>query len=115
MKQLTHPKPHIALLACAVFEKEIELLCQSVDAPHLVEVRFFEMGLHDQPPVLRSTLQKQINELDALENIDAIVLAYGLCGCGTAGLHSKKHKIIRFLRVDSNEQRHNLRSNPHRS
>ncbi|MBT8036219.1 MAG: DUF1638 domain-containing protein [Verrucomicrobiae bacterium] len=44
------------------------------------------MGLHDRPDILRSTLQEEINQID---DIDAIILAYGLCGCGTAGLHSK--------------------------
>lgn len=94
MKPITHPRARIALLACGVFEKEIELLCESANPPDLVETRFFEMGLHDQPDILRSTLQEQIHELDALKDIDAIALAYGLCGCGTAGLHSKKHPIV---------------------
>lgn len=88
------PPARIALLACAVFEKEIAMISEQEGALQIIETRFFEMGLHDQPDVLRSTLQQQIDELDALENIDTIALAYGLCGCGTAGLHPSKHPIV---------------------
>jgi hypothetical protein len=51
----------MALLACSVFEREIALYGR--EARHIAEVRFFEMGLHDQPDHLRSILQ---------ENFDAV-------------------------------------------
>lgn len=82
----------IALLACSVFENEIALHAGS-DA-NIVELRYFEMGLHDQPDILRSTLQTEIDGLNSRTDIDAIALAYGLCGCGTAGLQSSKHRIV---------------------
>lgn len=88
----TASPPRIALLACSVFEKEIELHTSS--SANIADIRFFEMGLHDRPDILRSTLQSEIDQLDQLDNIDAIALAYGLCGCGTAGLHSKRHRIV---------------------
>lgn len=84
----------IALLACSVFEKEIPSFRKKYGSLDIVQSHFFEMGLHDQPDVLRHTLQHHIDSLDQLKNIDAIVLAYGLCGCGTAGLHSNKHPIV---------------------
>ena len=55
---------------------------------------FFEVGLHDRPDQLRSTLQENLNAVDARNDIEAIVLAYGLCGRGTAGLHSLQHKLV---------------------
>ena len=70
--------PRLALLACSVFEREIELYAK--DAPHIAVTSWFEMGLHDQPDMLRSTLQAAVDELDGRDDIDAIVLAYGLCG-----------------------------------
>jgi len=83
---------NIALLACAVFEREIELLAG--DAEHIKETRFYEIALHDHPDMLREKLQNEILELDARDDIDAIVLAYGLCGRGTAGLHAGRHPFV---------------------
>lgn len=89
------PKPpthSIALLACSVFDREIALLTRG--AEHLAEVRWFEMGLHDRPDQLRVTLQASLDAVDARTDIDAIVLAYGLCGRGTAGLKPQRHKLV---------------------
>jgi len=86
------PPPQVALLACAVFEQEIALLARG--ASHLAEVRFFEMGLHDRPNQLREMLQKNLAAVDARSDIEAVVLAYGLCGRGTAGLHPLQHKLV---------------------
>ena len=88
---LTMP-PNIALLACSVFEREIALLAG--DAPHIRETRFYEIALHDQPDVLRANLQAALAELDARDDIEAIVLAYGLCGLGTAGLCAGRHPFV---------------------
>lgn len=84
--------PRIALLACTVFECEIALLAG--DAPHIVESRFYEIALHDRPDVLRAKLQAELAELDARDDIDAVVLAYGLCGRGTAGLRAGRHPFV---------------------
>ena len=84
--------PRLALLACSVFEREIELYAK--DAPQIVVTSWFEMGLHDQPDILRSTLQAAIDELDGRDDIDAIALAYGLCGLGTAGLRARRHRLV---------------------
>jgi hypothetical protein len=86
------PPPKVALLACSVFEQEIALLTRG--AEHIVKTRFFEMGLHDRPDHLRTTLQHQLEEVDARNDIEAIVLAYGLCGRGTAGLRPLRHKLV---------------------
>ncbi len=86
------PPPKIALLACSVFEREIALLTRN--AAHIVETRYFEIGLHDRPDVLRTTLQQQLDEVDARNDIEAVVLAYGLCGRGTAGLRPLRHKLV---------------------
>ncbi len=85
------PSP-ISLIACSVFEKEIALLAD--DGAQIVETRFFEMGLHDRPDVLRATLQEAIDSADRRDDIEAIALAYGLCGCGTAGLRAARHPLV---------------------
>lgn len=84
--------PRIAVLACSVFEREIAL--HAAHAHHIADIRFFEMGLHDQPTVLRGRLQANLDDLNQLTGIDAVVLCYGLCGRGTVGLSSSRHKLV---------------------
>ena len=86
------PAPRFALLACNVFEQEIALHARG--ATHLAETRFFEIGLHDRPDLLRAILQQNLDEVDARTDIEAVVLAYGLCGRGAAGLHPLRHKLV---------------------
>jgi hypothetical protein len=75
-----------------VFEDEIAL--HSHGAPNIVETRWFEIGLHDRSDELRTTLQENLDALDARTDIDSIILAYGLCGRGTVGLRSRHHKLV---------------------
>lgn len=82
----------MALLACSVFEREIKLLAP--DAPHLAEIRWFEMGLHDHPDQMRGILQEHLEAIDARADIEAVVMAYGLCGRGTAGLRPLRHPVV---------------------
>jgi hypothetical protein len=84
--------PRIALLVCSVFEREIAMHARG--AGHIAEVRFFEMGLHDRPDQLRATLQENLDAVEARTDIEAVVLVYGLCGRGTAGLRPLRHKLV---------------------
>jgi hypothetical protein len=84
--------PRIALLACSVFEREIALYARG--AQHIAEVRFFEMGLHDRPDQLRAALQENLDTVDARADIEAVALAYGLCGRGMAELRPLRHKLV---------------------
>lgn len=85
-------RPKIALLACSVFEREIAMLAG--DAAHIVESRYYEIALHDRPDVLRAKLQEELDDIDSRPDIDAVVLAYGLCGRGTAGLRAGRHPFV---------------------
>lgn len=84
--------PKIGLIYCSVFEDEIALF--SKEATHIKARRCFDIGLHDRPKAMREDLQAAVNEFDALDDIEAIVLVYGLCGLGTAGLHAGRHKLV---------------------
>ena len=84
--------PRISVLACSVFEREIAL--HTRNATHLAEIRFFEMGLHDHPDRLRAILQDNLTALEARTDIEAVVLVYGLCGRGTAGLRPARHPLV---------------------
>lgn len=89
---MSQPPPRLALIACSVFESEIA--AATAGATHLAEIRFLEIGLHDRSDVLRASLQQEIDRLDARDDLDAIALAYGLCGCGTAGLRAGRHRLV---------------------
>lgn len=86
------PLPRIALIHCAVFESELAVHAR--DCGNIVVRRQFDIGLHDRPDHLRASLQGVINELEARDDIDAITLLYGLCGCGTAGLRAGRHPLV---------------------
>ena len=85
-------RPKIALIACDVFEEEIA--AHGGNEAHVVEMRLLEIALHDRPEKLRNNLQAEIDRLDAREDIDAVVLAYALCGLGTAGLRAGRHRVV---------------------
>jgi hypothetical protein len=84
--------PRIGLIACRVFEAEIA--AHGGDAAHVVATRFLEVGLHDRPDGLRAELQREIDAMDARGEIDAVVLAYALCGLGAAGLRAGRHRLV---------------------
>ena len=80
------------LVACSVLEDEIAL--HRPPGGPVVDVVFHEMGLHDQPDVLRATLQSTIDTAAGRDDITAVALAYGLCGLGTAGLRANRYPLV---------------------
>jgi hypothetical protein len=77
-------------LTCEVLARSV-YLC-AARSPHAVDVRLNRRGLHDEPPRLRDLLQAEID--DAGDPYDAVVLAYGLCGAGTAGLRARALPLV---------------------
>jgi len=73
---------------------EQEIALHAAGAGHILETRFFEVGLHDRPDHLRATLQAELNSIEARDDIEAVALAYGLCGRGTAGLQPARHRLV---------------------
>ncbi len=78
----------ISVIACGVFRTDLETLLP--DFPYL-KVTYLEGGLHSEPNLLRGTLQEAIN---AETEADRIILLYGLCGSGTAGLKAGKASLV---------------------
>lgn len=70
-------------LGCEVLARPI-YSCAAL-SPHVVDVELLPRGLHNQPADLRARLQDLVNTIGE-QDYDAILLAYGLCGQGTAGL-----------------------------
>ena len=77
-------------IACDVVARPV-YLC-AARSPHVVDIRMFERGLHNDPRDLRTRLQEAIDSAPA--TAEAIVLAYGLCGGATAGIEARDKPVI---------------------
>ncbi len=83
----------IKLLACKVFQHELEYLTRSLGGDW--EVEYFELGEHARPTSLRAKLQARIDAIaEGPERYAAVVLAYGLCGRATDGLQARRETLV---------------------
>ena len=77
------------VISCKMLSDELHKVCEGKkNIPRIIEL---ERGMHNNPKRLQEILQKQIHEN---QDVDEIVLTYGLCGNGTLGLMSPKTKLI---------------------
>ncbi len=84
-------RKHLKIIACDVFYREI-CLC-AAHSGNITTIEFLQKGLHDDPDAMRVELQKAIDHTDE-KQYDAIVMAYGLCSSGTAGLRARGIPIV---------------------
>ena len=91
----------LKIIACDVLNRELSYL--SGLSQHYVDITFLHQGLHDTPDFLRETLQAEIdkagegfpyNYYDTCPAYDYIIIAYGLCSNGIAGLSSKSVPLV---------------------
>lgn len=90
------------LIGCKLIQREIASIIAKTD--NIVDVTLIRQDYHQTPELLRDVLQREIDEIDSnesrytndltLNDIDAILIAYGLCSNATAGIHSSKYKIV---------------------
>ncbi len=81
----------LKIIACQVFTREFEhILARS---PHTVDLDLITMGLHSFGIAMRPHLQERIDAAD-VDNYDAILLGYALCGRGTEGLQARRTRLI---------------------
>jgi hypothetical protein len=73
------------IIACGALRDEVSALAGDIDA------EFLEGQLHDTPDALRAALQERI---DATPGARTILLAYGRCSNGTAGLKAGPHRLV---------------------
>jgi len=80
------------LIACEVMYRE---LChEAARSPHTVDVEFLPKGLHDIGTAgMRERLQGVIDSVPS-GSCDAILLGYGLCNNGTAGLEARGVPLV---------------------
>ena len=81
-------RPPVAIIACKVFQDLLERLVPDDMAD---QVTFLDYGLHEVPKALNEAVQEQI---DALREPSHILLGYGLCGNGLAGIQAGRHTLF---------------------
>jgi hypothetical protein len=81
----------LKLIACSVMVREWSDAV--THSPHLVDVEFLPAGLHDTgAPTMRSRIQQAIDKEES--KYDYLLLGYGLCGTGTAGLQARNIPLV---------------------
>ncbi len=87
------PAAKPAIIACAVLEDEVAACLHACDPPPPLTI--LEQGLHNEPWRLRERLQAAVDQIEAQhDDIDAVVLAYGLCSRGLVGLCSGRVPLV---------------------
>lgn len=85
-------RPRLLLVACRVFERELEVLARSAKTE--LQIHYVEIGLHEQPGAqLRAALQGEISTVPE-EDFDAVGLGYGLCNRGLVGLKARGLPVV---------------------
>lgn len=82
----------IKLIACRVVVEELLPLL-----PEGVETETLDFGLHRQPDRLRAALQDAVDAVP--EDLDAVVLGYGLCSKAVVGIRAGRCPVV-IPRVD---------------
>jgi len=82
----------LKLICCEILYREVCYLIAS--SPHTCDVEFLPKGLHDLGvDKMTPRIQARIEEADTGQ-YDALVLGYGLCNNGVAGLHAENTKMV---------------------
>ena len=76
------------LIACSMIEDEINAVFDYFEIRD-VEVRWQERGHHNDPDKLHEIMQKEIDKAEE-DGADLVMLAYGLCGNGALGWHTRR-------------------------
>jgi hypothetical protein len=77
-------------ITCDILSRPVYLF--AAHSPHTVDVAHLSAGLHAEPATLRERIQAQVDAAGG--GVDAVVLAYGLCGGATAGLVARRAPLV---------------------
>lgn len=80
-------KPRILIIACNIMKDEFE----SANHTGSVEIEYLEQSLHRTPGKMPAAIQEKI---DKANGFDYIVLGYGACGNGIAGVKARQQPLI---------------------
>jgi hypothetical protein len=78
-----------AIIACAMIENELKKVYKKTGCS--LPILWMERGYHNNPINLKQNLQQAIDEL---QDMDDILLVFGLCGNATNGIVSRKARLI---------------------
>ncbi|MFO8008277.1 MAG: DUF1638 domain-containing protein [Candidatus Brocadiia bacterium] len=81
----------LKIIACGVFEDELRAI--AARSANELDVELLDAGLHAAPDRLRLEAQEAIDRASQ-DGFDAVCLAYGLCGRGTAGLVARDVPVV---------------------
>ncbi len=89
----------LALIGCMVMNREISHLVAG--SKHVVRTWWLRQGLHNTPDLLRTEVQRMIDEIEKENELmednmrfEAVILGYGLCSNGVLGLRSRSLPLI---------------------
>lgn len=82
---------HYRVVACEVMAREVYFA--AARARNTVEVRLLTQGLHDNPDVCRARIQECLDAAGP-DVCDAVLLCYGLCNNGLAGVRAAKVPVV---------------------
>lgn len=77
------------ILACQTIKREVHLAINQTGVNY--PVILIDSGLHNYPDRLRDTIQIQLNKI---ENVDTVLMAFGYCGNGLMGIKSPEARVI---------------------
>ena len=81
----------LKIIACEVLFREI-CLCAAY-SQNIISTEFLVRGLHDNPDMLRSEVQRKIDETDK-SMYEGILLGYALCSNGIVGIQARGIPLI---------------------
>lgn len=82
----------LKLISCEIFYRE---MCAAVaKSPHRVDIEFLPKGLHDLPPGEMPARVQAVIDTVPDDTYDAILLGYGLCNNGVAGITARTCPLI---------------------
>ena len=81
----------LKVIACEALCRELEKLAGECE--HEVELAFQKFGLHDRPDDLRRETQEAIDATPG-DAVDHILLGYGICSNGLAGIHARDVPLV---------------------
>lgn len=82
----------LKFIGCGVFRPEIRALVE--ESEHEIDTQFLPQGLHAKPDTLHDELQAAIDATSPTDGYHAIVVGYGLCSRGTAGIVARNLPVI---------------------
>jgi hypothetical protein len=79
-----------SIISCHVLWRELCFL--AAQSPHLYYFHFLKQGLHNTPEILKQELQSAIDQNQ--DESEAILVGYGLCSNGLAGITAKNKPLV---------------------